>query len=167
MGIEYGKCHCGCGEKTNIAKQTDKRSKCTKGQPLKFIRGHNRKNCTPKGYKALFLKKGTSIYKTNEHRLLAEKALGKPLPKGVMVHHANGSKNGGTLVICQDRKFHFLLHTRTRALQECGHANWRRCMICKVYDDPFNLKFYRNRAVVHLSCSAEYKRNLHRTNRHD
>ena len=38
--IEYGFCHCRCGRKTEIAKQTDKRNGWVKGEPRRFIRGH-------------------------------------------------------------------------------------------------------------------------------
>jgi len=38
--IPYGYCHCGCGEKTNIAKCTDKRFNWIKGEPVKYIKGH-------------------------------------------------------------------------------------------------------------------------------
>ena len=40
MEVEYGYCFCGCGMKTTIAKQTDKRHGRIKGEPMKFIRGH-------------------------------------------------------------------------------------------------------------------------------
>lgn len=38
--IPYGYCHCGCGNKTNIAKQNEKRRGYIKGQPVKFCHGH-------------------------------------------------------------------------------------------------------------------------------
>jgi len=34
-------CACGCGERTRLAKWSDKRVGWTKGQPLRFINGHN------------------------------------------------------------------------------------------------------------------------------
>jgi len=37
----YGYCHCGCGEKTTICAHTDKRHSVIKGEPLKYINGHN------------------------------------------------------------------------------------------------------------------------------
>lgn len=42
--IPYGYCHCGCGQKTNLAKQTIKARGHIKGQPLKFIKNHVAKN---------------------------------------------------------------------------------------------------------------------------
>lgn len=39
--IPYGYCHCGCGEKTSIAKKTSTREGVKKGEPHKFARCHN------------------------------------------------------------------------------------------------------------------------------
>lgn len=39
--IPYGYCHCGCGQKTRIAKNNDAHQGRIKGQPLKYIHGHN------------------------------------------------------------------------------------------------------------------------------
>lgn len=36
-----GYCACGCGERTNIARQTDRRSGEAKGEPRRFKRGHH------------------------------------------------------------------------------------------------------------------------------
>ena len=60
------------------------------------------------------------------HRRVAEAALGKPLPKGAIVHHVDGNKadNAPTnLVICQDQKYHLLLHARQRILELGGHPD--------------------------------------------
>lgn len=55
-----------------------------------------------------------------EHRILAEKALGRPLPKGAVIHHMGSpDDNYGfcKLVICPNQEYHALLHRRM------GHAN--------------------------------------------
>jgi len=41
--IPYGYCHCGCGQKTNIANLTSKRDESVKGQPSKYIKGHSKR----------------------------------------------------------------------------------------------------------------------------
>lgn len=59
---------------------------------------------------------------TYEHILLAEKALGRPLPWGVIVHHTGARHdNHGPfkLVIC-DNSYHQLIHQRMR---ELGYEN--------------------------------------------
>lgn len=38
--IPFGYCHCGCGQKTTIAKSSDKRKGSIKGQPRNFLQGH-------------------------------------------------------------------------------------------------------------------------------
>lgn len=52
---------------------------------------------------------------TYEHRVLAEKALGKKLPEGAIVHHTGApDDNYGhfKLVICPSQEYHMLLHKR-------------------------------------------------------
>lgn len=69
-----------------------------------------------------------------EHILVAEKALGKPLPKGTEVHHIDENRHnnaGSNLVICQDRAYHKLLHRRMRRLRDCGSLDLKRCWKCK------------------------------------
>jgi hypothetical protein len=34
-------CACGCGQETAVATQTSKRNGYVKGQPMKYVRGHN------------------------------------------------------------------------------------------------------------------------------
>lgn len=40
--IPCGYCQCGCGQKTNLARRNDTSKGWVKGQPIKFIFGHNR-----------------------------------------------------------------------------------------------------------------------------
>lgn len=68
------------------------------------------------------------------HRVRAERALGRPLPEGVVVHHAdrNGLSLDGPLVICQDQAYHQLLHARMRIKEAGGNPNTDAiCMVCR------------------------------------
>ncbi len=98
----------------------------------------------------------------NEHTAMADRALGRPCPPGVVVHHYNGKADHLSLVICENQGYHMLLERRTRALDACGNANWRKCEYCKLYDAPESLTIddrgvrggrVRTRAY-HRSCAA-------------
>lgn len=45
--IPFGYCHCGCGQKTTVAKWDDVRHGHVKGQPKRFILGHHYRKNTP------------------------------------------------------------------------------------------------------------------------
>lgn len=53
-----------------------------------------------------------------EHVYLAEKALGKKLPRGAVVHHMNEQPSDNytpfNLVVCPNQMYHMLLHKRMR-----------------------------------------------------
>ena len=91
-----------------------------------------------------------------------EKILGRRLPKGVEVHHADGdltNDSNNNLVVCQDKAYHKLLHIRREALLTCGNADWRKCSICKKYDDVVNMRFWgrgRLTAFYHRTCYNAY-----------
>lgn len=71
------------------------------------------------------------------HRVIAERALGRPLPAGAVVHHADGDRannSNANLVICPSRQYHELLHKRQAALEATGDASALRCYVCKTYD---------------------------------
>lgn len=96
------------------------------------------------------------------HVLVAERALGKPLPKGAQVHHVDGDRTNdapSNLVICEDAAYHQLLHQRARAYRESGYADWRKCHICQRYDAPEHLRFYKPSGLVrHIECwRARYR----------
>jgi len=94
--IPYGYCRCGCGQKTNLVKWSDKTKRLIKGEPYRFVFGHG-KRCTPRKtvksadgrlmvYKPGHPRSMTNGYVFN-HLLVAEVALGKPIPKEIDVHH--------------------------------------------------------------------------------
>jgi len=82
-----------------------------------------------------------------EHVFVAQQALGRPLPSGAQVHHVNEVKSDNSrsnLVICPNEAYHRLLHSRTRAYDACGHADWLKCCYCGKYDAPENLVIYKS-----------------------
>lgn len=93
-----------------------------------------------------------------EHVLVAERALGRTIPRKHPVHHVNGRRQDnrpGNLVICENARYHQLLHQRARALRECGHADWLKCEVCHQWDDPAYLSVRHNRRVGrHHTCHS-------------
>ena len=92
-----------------------------------------------------------------EHRLIAEKVLGKKLKTKHHVHHVDGNSlnnEHSNLVICESQAYHNFLHRRKRALEQAGDAHFVRCSICKTYDDPDNMviKKQKNNRFVHDEC---------------
>lgn len=92
------------------------------------------------------------------HRMIVEAALGRPMPRGALIHHVDGNPSNnahGNLVVCQDQTYHLLLHQRTRALRATGNANARKCPFCKRWDSPDNMKPW-GRCMHHDSCRVAY-----------
>jgi hypothetical protein len=96
-------CECGCGRPAPIIKKTHRARGRFKGQPARFIAGHNlreyrgEKSSNWKGgrYK---IKPGYILINTGpgrrrfEHQIVAERMLGRLLKPGEIVHHKNGNK---------------------------------------------------------------------------
>lgn len=157
--VAVGYCRCGCGQKTAIAKKTRTAMGHQKGEPLNYLNGHNyysnkkgpdRPNWRggrhqhQKGYIDIWKpehKRSCNGY-VKEHIFIAEKVNGKPLPRLAVIHHFNGDNSDNrnrNLVICENEKYHNLLHMRTKALHASGNARFLKCKYCNEYDDPANL----------------------------
>ena len=95
-------------------------------------------------------KRGTIL----EHRLEVEKVIGRYLTPKEVVHHHYNADGSATLILCPDKRYHMLLHTREESLRRCGNANWRVCVYCGKYDDPKNLSIKQQ--VYHKKCNNKY-----------
>lgn len=135
-------CACGCGQPTKVRR----------GKPNRFVFRHNARLTGERhrnwrggepvqiqGYWYASIGNGK---RRRAHVLIAEKAMGRPLPPKAQVHHVNedrGDNANGNLVVCQDAAYHQLLHLRKRALDATGDPSMLRCRFCGAYDRPENL----------------------------
>lgn len=130
--IPAGLCQCGCGAQTRVPKTMDRAAKQFKGVPLPYIKGHNLRAgfsgaasgnwkggryLSTEGYVVIQTPEGRKY----EHIMLAEKALGRPLPqygkgdgRNMVMHHIDGDKQNNApdnLLICT-HSYHTALHHR-------------------------------------------------------
>lgn len=99
------------------------------------------------------------------HRLLAEKALGRPLKKSEVVHHLDYDRTNNdpsNLVICT-QSYHKILHARTDSLNDGYDPDeYHYCNRCKTYklNEDFNKhkNKYKGLSDWCRSCHSEYKK---------
>ena len=76
------------------------------------------------------------------YRVIAERAVGRPLRETEVVHHIDGdigNNSTDNLVICPSQAYHMLLHRREKALIATGNANSVQCYLCKSWDAEENV----------------------------
>ncbi len=183
--IPYGYCRCGCGAKTNPCRENYKKLNLKKGDPHKFIVGHNMRGQpgfmtgklgekSPRWNGGRVIDKDGYIFlrmpnhpkaKSNgyilEAYLLIEKILGKQIHQDVVIHHTDGNPSNNSninLVACENQAYHMLLHRRQRAFDACGNAGWRKCVYCKKYDDVQNIVSVKNGNYHHVECRNKYRK---------
>lgn len=144
-----GYCQCGCGASVGFWTANNTSKGWVKGEPKAFVKGHQQRiNAIPFRRKTL------------EQRQIVLKILGRPLPKGALVHHVNEIKSDNrhcNLVICQDTAYHALLHRRMKAKAACGNADWERCSICKQWGPPTEVTRKKSHPY-HRKCAAEFRK---------
>jgi hypothetical protein len=101
-----------------------------------------------------------------DHVRIAESVLGRELPDGAVVHHADGNRGNNAksnLVICPSKSYHNLLHARISAMNATGDPNKRKCRLCHEYDELNNLsscKVNTSTAYWHKSCHSIYQKQI-------
>ena len=163
MENRHGYCQCGCGQKTKVSPETNRAKGWVKGEPRRFLNHHNSKGENHPNWKGGKRKRGDGyiLVRTGpsqtefEHRLNAKRQHGGELPDGAIVHHLNGKQDNETVQVCLSHAEHRMIHVREKALQDCGHEDWRKCHYCHQYDDPANLTKYAS-GHYHKKCASEY-----------
>lgn len=162
--IRSGFCGCGCGGRTTFKN----------GKYKKFINHHSFKKENNPFWKGGKIINGCGYVtvanqehhrasvagRVPEHILIVESILKKPLPEKAEIHHTNeirSDNSNNNLVVCEDRKYHALLHIRTKALKACGHGSWLKCWVCKKYDQPENINKHSH---AHCVCFNHYRKLL-------
>lgn len=137
-----GLCECGCGRKTRIAPRTSRTIGWVKGEPIRFIRGHNKRRRGPdyaekdrgwdtpcwewlhaasNGYGHVFVpEKGQPM---GAHRWMYEKANGR-IPEGLHLDHLCENP-----ICCNPDHLEPVTHTE----------NMRRGLVAKVTEDAVRL----------------------------
>lgn len=87
-----------------------------------------------------------------------ESAIEKPIPCKSEIHHYPTKRECTNLVLCENRVYHYFLHTRQRALLGCGNVNYRKCQFCGQWDDPSNL-YIHPKYIRHVTCFNKYQAN--------
>lgn len=83
--------------------------------------------------------RSTSTFGDNIHRydylIKVETILGRKLPKEAVVHHVDGdptNNENSNLVVCENQRYHMVLHARQKALADGVDPNKeKRCPACK------------------------------------
>ncbi len=132
-----GLCECGCGQATKISSQSNKSRGLVKGEPRRFVHGHNALR-DHGSYRHLYRPdhpKATPDGSVREHVFIAETVLGRLLPPGAQVHHVDHNRRNNAhsnLVVCESDAYHKLLHQRERVVKRGGNPNTQRlCWSCK------------------------------------
>lgn len=173
-------CECGCGKPTGIAARSRSKYGVVAGEPRRFLQYHHlnvrnrmKGEANPLWKGGIKMHNGrVTLYDTApgyvgptqyeyEHRLVVEKILGKRLPARAVVHHVDEDRRNNypdNLVVCENDSYHRLLHMRSRAYKACGDANFRKCVLCKQYDNTDNMRYQKSRSYVHDKCKTDYDR---------
>jgi hypothetical protein len=171
-----GLCQCGCGQPAPLKPYTQAKRGWKKGEPFRFISGHNSKrhdnfDLSSEGrfknqYGYIYSKcpnhpRAKKFGYVLEHILVAEKSIGRRLKQNEVVHHKNQVRDDNrpeNLEVIESRSSHQRLHRAERALKECGNPDWRKCQFCKNYDDPSVMIVNSPSSMCHKSCRDIYWR---------
>lgn len=160
-------CECGCGRVPNTGKRYVHGHQVGRGpNHMNWAGGVSYRSG---GYRSVLQADGSHKL---EHIVVAERTLGKPLPKGAHVHHVNGDAGDNrpeNLVVCENSAYHNMLHRRQRAYDATGNANAYPCVFCQSYarQDEMTVIVGKNRRTraYHKPCNTRAARHYRATRR--
>lgn len=165
--IPYGYCQCGCGGKTTVIAATDKKRNRIKGEPSRFLKGHqwgNKGKIENYGYIMIFQDdhpRANNFGYVYEHILVMEKSLGRNILPTEAIHHIDGNpKNNAiwNLMLFATNAMHSAFHYRLKAFEKCGHYEWRSCVYCHQWSDPKDMVNNGAKSMCHAVCRRDYQR---------
>lgn len=131
--IPVGYCQCGCGEKTRLAPRNHKGIGWVKGQPIRFIKGHNGRgagngmynggHCFDKRTGRWLADRGDGVFIARS-RVIMQKHLGRALSSDEIVHHVNHNPLDDCIENLQilSRAEHMLVHFHKERVGESNAA---------------------------------------------
>lgn len=168
-----GLCWCGCGEATQIAKQWCWRSQTRPGQPMRYVKGHGKRQYRRvfEGY--VLIRQPDHPRAINryvfEHVLVVEAAIGRSLESRHVVHHVNsirGDNRPANLCVLENQSEHMALHARLKVLRAGGDPfSDHYCSRCRTAKPADCFRFNATRRESRcIECardqSREYQRRL-------
>lgn len=163
-------CECGCGLYTYVLDRTSTRDRHRKGDAARFLYGHAsqvRKTFNPqtargkKKYREVYAPSHPRAGKDKrvvEHRLIAERVLGRELPEKAQVHHIDENRRNNqhnNLVICENQTYHYYLHISMRVLKAGGNPKTQsicaRCKMVKNTEEFFPIRAETCRSMKKIS----------------
>lgn len=108
--IPYGYCHCGCGQKTEIIKLTNKKKGKIKGEPNKYIFGHSNNKLSDDDINNIILKYNddVSMYKLAKDYGVSPATIKHHLIKNdieLKLGKYNGGTKKGRKFSCKEKEF--------------------------------------------------------------
>lgn len=161
-------CECGCGEPAGVYLRTNVVYGQIADEPRRFIPHHHQRAArhhkwnggkrNADGY--VEVRRGSGYKK--EHIVIAENALGHPLPASAIVHHVNEKRSDNhnrNLVICHNQAYHLLLHQRMRARAATGNAHSVKCSHCNKWGTTGvdGMRTKKSGRSYHLPCNTSYE----------